>query len=59
MRGRGHGAPVAADRLARFFYHGVSELDLVQRADADLASAALSALALGRLRRPARGGPAS
>jgi glutamate dehydrogenase len=48
------GMPVAADRLARFFYHGVSELDLVQRADADLAGAALAVLALGRMRRPSR-----
>ena len=30
------------DRLARYFYHGVSELDLVQRAPEDLAGAALA-----------------
>jgi glutamate dehydrogenase len=53
-RARRQGTPVAADRLARFFYHGVSELDLVQRADTDLAGAALAALSLGRLRRPGR-----
>jgi glutamate dehydrogenase len=48
------GLPVAADRFARCFYHGVSELDLVQRGVSDLASAALSLLALGRIRRPGR-----
>ncbi|MEX1994994.1 MAG: NAD-glutamate dehydrogenase [Steroidobacteraceae bacterium] len=49
-----HGLPVSAERLVRCFYHGVSELDLVQRADADLAGAALSTLALGRVRRAGR-----
>ncbi len=48
------GLAVAPDRFARFFYHGVSELDLVQRADADLAGAALAQLSLGRIRRPGR-----
>ncbi len=41
---------VAPDRLARCFYHGVSELDLVQRAPEDLAGAALAQLELGRVR---------
>jgi len=53
-RGHRRGMPVAPDRLARYFYHGVSELDLVQRTDADLAGAALAQLALGRVRRPGR-----
>ncbi|MGB5132833.1 MAG: NAD-glutamate dehydrogenase domain-containing protein, partial [Steroidobacteraceae bacterium] len=35
-------------------YNGVSELDLVQRADIDLAAAALGQLAMGRVRRPGR-----
>ncbi len=48
------GLPVPADRLARIFYRGVSELDLVQRNAADLAGAALATLALGRKRRPGR-----
>ncbi len=48
------GLPVVPERLVRCFYHGVSELDLVQRAESDLAGAALSALALGRTRRPGR-----
>jgi glutamate dehydrogenase len=48
------GMPVAADRLVRYFYHGVSELDLVQRADSDLAGAALAELEFGRLRMPGR-----
>ena len=39
--------PVAPDRLARYFYHGVSELDLVQRTPDDLAGAALAELELG------------
>ncbi|HWN07344.1 MAG TPA: NAD-glutamate dehydrogenase [Steroidobacteraceae bacterium] len=42
--------PVAPDRLARCFYHGVSELDLVQRSPEDLAGAALAQLELGRVR---------
>ena len=42
------GLPIAPDRLARYFYHGVSELDLVQRAPEDLAGAALAQLELGR-----------
>ncbi len=49
-RKRRRGMPVAPDRLARCFYHGVSELDLVQRAPEDLAGAALAQLELGRLR---------
>ncbi|MGH8250651.1 MAG: NAD-glutamate dehydrogenase [Steroidobacteraceae bacterium] len=49
---RSRGMPVAPDRLARYFYHGVSELDLVQRTDTDLAGAALAELKLGRQRRP-------
>ncbi len=48
------GLPVAPDRLARCFYHGVSELDLVQHGAADLAGAALAGLALGRVRRAGR-----
>ena len=48
------GLPVAPDRLVRYFYHGVSELDLVQRAPDDLAGAALAALELGRTRSGAR-----
>ena len=46
--------PVPADRFVRFFYNGVSELDLVQRADSDLAAAAIGQLTMGRLRRPGR-----
>ena len=53
-RKRSHRLPVAPDRFVRCFYHGVSELDLVQRADDDLAGAALAQLALGRVRRPGR-----
>ncbi len=53
-RARRRGMPVAPDRLARYFYHGVSELDLVQRTPEDLAGAALAELALGRVRRPGR-----
>jgi glutamate dehydrogenase len=49
-RKRRRGMPVAPDRLARCFYHGVSELDLVQRAPEDLAGAALTQLELGRVR---------
>ena len=49
-RKRRRGMPVAPDRLARCFYHGVSELDLVQRAPEDLAGAALAQLELGRVR---------
>ncbi len=48
------GLPVAPDRFVRAYYHGVSELDLVQRSDSDLAGAALAELALGRIRRPGR-----
>src|SRR5262245_3796874 len=48
------GLPLAPDRLVRYFYHGVSELDLVQRSPDDLAGAALAALQLGRTRAPAR-----
>ncbi len=46
--------PVPVDRFARHFYNGVSELDLVQRADSDLAGAALALLTMGRIRRPGR-----
>ncbi len=46
--------PVAPDRFVRCFFHGVSELDLVQRAPDDLAGAALAELGLGRARRPGR-----
>ena len=53
-RAAGGRMPVAADRFARYFYNGVSELDLVQRADTDLAGAALAQLAMGRIRRPGR-----
>jgi glutamate dehydrogenase len=52
-RGR-RGAPVSPANLVRFFYHGVSELDLVQHSEADLAGAALAHLALGRARPPGR-----
>jgi glutamate dehydrogenase len=50
-RGR---TPVPADRFARYFFNGVSELDLVQRADSDLAGAAILQLTMGRVRRPGR-----
>ena len=53
-RRRSRRLPVAPDRFVRFFYHGVSELDLVQRSDTDLAGAAMAQLALGRIRRPGR-----
>ncbi len=53
-RRRGHRLPVAPGKFVRFFYHGVSELDLVQRADSDLAAAALAQLAMGRIRQPGR-----
>ena len=46
--------PIAPDRFARYFYHGVSELDLVQRAPEDLAGAALAQLKFGRSREPGR-----
>jgi glutamate dehydrogenase len=42
--------PVAPDRLVRGFFHGVSELDLVQRPPEDLAGAALAQLRLGMSR---------
>ncbi len=42
--------PVAPERFARYFFHGVSELDLVQRPPADLAGAALAEFELGRVR---------
>jgi glutamate dehydrogenase len=48
------GLPVSPERLVRCFYHGVSELDLVQRTPADLAGAALAQLQLGRIRRAGR-----
>jgi glutamate dehydrogenase len=53
-RRRPRGMPVAPDRMARYFYHGVSELDLVQRTPDDLAGAALAGLELGRSRRRGR-----
>ena len=53
-RARRRGLPIAPDRLARYFYHGVSELDLVQRTPDDLAGAALGALALGLARQSGR-----
>ena len=53
-RKRRKGLPVAPDRLARYFYHGVSELDLVQRTPEDLAGAALAVLELGLARRGGR-----
>ena len=46
--------PVAPDRLARYFFHGVSELDLARRRPEDLAGAALAQLELGRTRRSGR-----
>ena len=48
------GLPIAPDRLVRCFYHGVSELDLVQRTPEDLAGAALAQFRLGRQRRARR-----
>ena len=53
-RARRRGLPVAPDNFVRAYYHGVSELDLVQRVDSDLAGAALAQLAFGRIRRPGR-----
>jgi glutamate dehydrogenase len=53
-RQRRRSLPIAPDRLARYFYHGVSELDLVQRTPQDLAGAALAELELGRERRGGR-----
>jgi len=53
-RARRKGLPIAPDRLARYFYHGVSELDLVQRPPEDLAGAALAELELGRSRKSGR-----
>ncbi|MGH8203870.1 MAG: hypothetical protein ACREST_04625, partial [Steroidobacteraceae bacterium] len=53
-RAGGRKLPVAPDRLARYFYNGVSELDLVQRTPEDLAGAALAELELGRARRGGR-----
>ena len=50
-RKRRKALPVAPDRFARYFYHGVSELDLVQRTPEDLAGAALAVLELGLSRR--------
>jgi len=48
------GLPVSPERLVRCFYHGVSELDLVQRTPEDLAGAALAQFRLGRVRRAGR-----
>ena len=53
-RWRGRRLPVAPDGFVRGFYHGVSELDLVHRADSDLAGAAIAQLAMGRWRRTGR-----
>jgi len=53
-RARPKGMAVAPDRLARYFYHGVSELDLGERRPEDLAGAALAELELGRVRRGGR-----
>jgi glutamate dehydrogenase len=53
-RARPRGMPVAPDRLARYFFHGVSELDLARRRPEDLAGAALAQLELGRTRRSGR-----
>jgi len=53
-RARRRGMPIAPDRFARYFYHGVSELDLLQRTETDLSGAALGELELGRVRRPGR-----
>jgi glutamate dehydrogenase len=47
-------AAVSPAHLVRCFYRGVSELDLVQHDESDLAGAALCALALARARRPGR-----
>ncbi len=44
----------APDRFARCFYHGVSELDLVQRTPQDLAGAAVAVLELGLVRKAGR-----
>ncbi len=46
--------PVSAARLVRSFYHGVSELDLVQHRAEDLAGAALAQLESARIRQPGR-----
>ena len=43
-RTRPRGMPVAPDRLVRYFFHGVSELDLGGRRPEDLAGAALAQL---------------
>ena len=48
------GLPASPERLVRCFYHGVSELDLVQRKPEDLAGAALAQFRLGRQRRARR-----
>jgi len=53
-RARRKGLPVPPERLARYFFHGVSELDLERRPPADLAGAALAAFDLGRVRAPGR-----
>jgi glutamate dehydrogenase len=53
-RARRRRLPVAPDRFARYFFHGVSELDLEQRSPADLAGAALAQFELGRVRAAGR-----
>ncbi len=53
-RQAGRGLPVSADSFVRMFYRGVSEFDLAERQDVDMAGAALAQLALGRNRRPGR-----
>ena len=53
-RARRRALPVSPERLVRYFFHGVSELDLVRRPPADLAGAALAACSLGRTRAPGR-----
>jgi glutamate dehydrogenase len=53
-RARRRRLPVPSERFARYFFHGVSELDLVQRQPADLAGAALAEFEFGRVRAPRR-----
>jgi len=53
-RKRRKALPVAPARFARHFYHGVSELDLVQRTPEDLAGSAFAMLELGLSRRRGR-----
>jgi len=53
-RARRRRLPVAPERFVRYFFHGVSELDLVQRLPADMAGAALAGFEMGRVRAPRR-----